>query len=234
MSFFLVFVASILGSPHCAAMCGGFVAIASQSQRPIRGQIAYHLGRLCTYLALGAIAGIIGKGLNQAGTSAGITQTATLITGILLIVSGVSMLLGRSMHLHSRFPFNRIFALHETVVSKCAKRPYFPFLLGLFSTLLPCGWLYSYVIVAGGTGQPLSSVLIMAAFWLGTLPLLITIGSLSRLLSNPLKKFAPTIAALLIIAAGVYSLRAHLTHSHADHAGHGNMHEEHSMEHHHQ
>ena len=43
-------------------------------------------------------------------------------------------------------------------------------LLGLFSTLLPCGWLYAFAVLAAGTGGPWTGMLVMAAFWAGTVP----------------------------------------------------------------
>lgn len=49
---------------------------------------------------------------------------------------------------------------------------------GLFTTLLPCGWLYAFVVTAAGTGSgtPLHGAALMAVFWLGTLPMMLTVG----------------------------------------------------------
>jgi sulfite exporter TauE/SafE len=56
---------SLLGSVHCAAMCGGFVCLYSGSG-PARHtgaapHVAYNAGRLVSYLLLGAIAGSVGR-----------------------------------------------------------------------------------------------------------------------------------------------------------------------------
>ena len=228
MPFLLVFFASILGSPHCAAMCGGFVALSSQSSRPAQSQAAYHIGRLCTYLILGAMAGSIGTVIDQLGMSIGLTQTATILTGTLLILSGVMLLFGRSPKIHNVFPLKYIFSLHQKLLANKSDRVYFPFALGLFSTLLPCGWLYTYVIVAAGTASPLWAAVTMLAFWAGTLPMLITIGSLSNLISSPLKRYVPFLVSLLMIAAGVYSFSSHLGIVPMSHSG---MHHDQSMHH---
>lgn len=219
MPFFLIFLASIVGSPHCAAMCGGFVAISGQSARPVCSQTVYHLGRLCTYLLLGALAGSFGSALNQVGPTIGLTRAAAILTGTLLLISGLTMLSGQSAKLHRIFPLNRIFALHQKFLAPRTRRPYFPFALGLFSTLLPCGWLYSYVVVAAGTGSPLWAMVAMFCFWAGTLPLLLSIGTLSNLITSPLKKFTPTLVSLLMIAAGIVSLTGHLDSSPVEHGG---------------
>jgi len=56
-----IFAASVLGSLHCAGMCGAFVAIAVQDRgnwrRHASLQAAYHGGRLASYLSLGIAAG---------------------------------------------------------------------------------------------------------------------------------------------------------------------------------
>ncbi|VAX40404.1 hypothetical protein MNBD_PLANCTO03-914, partial [hydrothermal vent metagenome] len=57
-----VFLASLLGSMHCAGMCGAFVAFAvglddpEAARKRVRLHMAYNAGRLTTYVTLGAIA----------------------------------------------------------------------------------------------------------------------------------------------------------------------------------
>jgi sulfite exporter TauE/SafE len=223
MSLILIFVASLLGSPHCAAMCGGFVAISSQSSTPVKSQSIYHLGRLITYTVLGTIAGSIGTAMDSAGEGLGITQMATIFTALLLIVWGLAMLFGRSLGIHKFLPIDKLFAVQQRLIPP-RSRPYlYPFSLGLTSTLLPCGWLYTYVVVAAGTASPVWGTLVMMFFWVGTLPMLITVGSLSNLITSPLKRYVPTVASLLMIAAGASSLAGHLGYGFMSHHGHGNQ-----------
>ena len=85
-----VLVASLVGSPHCAAMCGLIAAGAGPGAGP---QSAYHLGRLAGYVALGGLAGAVGHGLNQAGRLVGVTSAATEIAGALLVMAGVATIL---------------------------------------------------------------------------------------------------------------------------------------------
>ena len=61
-----VLVVSLLGSLHCAGMCGPLVAVAvadrtvtSNGMRALLN-VAYHGGRLVTYTLVGVICGIIG------------------------------------------------------------------------------------------------------------------------------------------------------------------------------
>lgn len=226
MTLSLILIASILGSPHCAAMCGGFVAISSQGASPIKSQTAYHFGRLITYIFLGSLAGIIGSSVNEIGEKFGITQIATLIIAVLLIIMGISGLLHIKLNFFHGKIFYYIQKLQQKILPKRSRVIFFPLCVGLFSTLLPCGWLYTYVAVAASKASITSSMLAMLFFWIGTLPILITVGSLSNLFISPINKYVPLIASILMIVAGTISLASHL--SHHDHSKHGSTSVDHS------
>ncbi len=211
MPILLVLVASLLGSTHCAAMCGGFVALCSQGPSPVRSQAAYHVGRLITYLVLGLIAGIAGSAVNRVGESFGITEIATILTASLLIVVGVSGLLQLRISSFKGKIFQIAQAFQQRVLPDRSRVFLYPLCIGLFSTFLPCGWLYTYVAVAAGQPSILHSSAVMLLFWIGTLPILITVGSLSNVFVSPLTKYVPYIASILMITAGALSLYSHIS-----------------------
>jgi hypothetical protein len=76
-------------------------------------------------------------------------------------------------------------------------------LLGLFSTLLPCGWLYGFALLAAGTGGPWTGMLTMAAFWVGTVPVMLGLGLSVQWLTAPLRKRLPVVTAVVLIAVGL-------------------------------
>jgi hypothetical protein len=78
--------------------------------------------------------------------------------------------------------------------------------VGLLTTLLPCGWLYAFVITAAATGAVADAMLIMIAFWVGTLPMMLAIGVGIRRLAGPLRDRLPVFSALVLVAIGLYSL----------------------------
>jgi sulfite exporter TauE/SafE len=80
--------------------------------------------------------------------------------------------------------------------------------IGLLTTLIPCGWLYAFVITAAGTGHAWTGVLFMATFWLGTLPMLTMVGVGVRKLAAPLAAKLPAITASAIVIAGLYTIVA--------------------------
>ncbi len=213
MSLILIFLASITGSLHCVAMCGGFSALALNSGHSVRNHCLYHGGRLVTYLLLGLVAGSLGSNLDRVGSDYGLTHLATLCTAALLILAGIFGLLRGYVIQVSLVPHS-ITKIIQRVIKALQDRPAFmPFALGLLTTLLPCGWLYTYLVVAAGTGSPRHALVVMAAFWAGTVPSLLITGGLATVVTSPLRKHAPLIASLLMLTAGTYSLLTHINSS---------------------
>lgn len=217
LSFSAVFLAALVyGTPHCAAMCGGFVAFyAGKSDNRWISHLAYNLGRLVTYLLLGAAAGLLGKSLDRAGMLLGFQRATALVTGGLLLVWGLQGLLGRSAHSGLA---NRIIRAVTSLTSLLHKRalsanasPWVlnAFLLGLLSTFLPCGFLYTFTALAAAEASPLGGAALMFFFWLGTVPVMTALGTVLQTLSTPLRRFVPRLSSALLIAAGLFALSAH-------------------------
>jgi len=212
-----VFAASLLGSTHCAGMCGPFVLLVAGTKRdgtfPLR-LAAYHVGRLTSYLTLGMLAGALGASLNLAGTVWGWQQSAAFIAGTAMIVTAVVIILRQSgLRLrHLPIPQRWVKLIHAGFRS-AGRWPAVPraYLIGLLTTLLPCGWLYAFVIVAAGSGDMLRASLIMTAFWVGTLPLLSALGWTSAALAPRMRSLVPwvSVAACLILGIATLTHRAH-------------------------
>jgi uncharacterized protein len=79
-------------------------------------------------------------------------------------------------------------------------------LLGLSTTLVPCGWLYTFVAAAAASGDVASGFGIMAAFWLGTVPALVVAGVGVGKLVTRFGAQVRAATASLTVAAGVLML----------------------------
>ena len=79
---------------------------------------------------------------------------------------------------------------------------------GLLTTLLPCGWLYAFVITAAGTGHAAAGAGLMAVFWLGTLPVMTVIGAGVRKLAAPVAAKLPAMTAAAVVVVGLYTIVA--------------------------
>lgn len=220
-------IASLVGSLHCVGMCGAFVAFAcgTGDQPGIRSKVilnlAYNGGRLVTYSLLGAIAGALGHVLDLGGDYIGIQRAAAIFAGLVMIVFGVVTLLKIKGVRLPRMPLPN--GLVKTVAIgqglAMAMRPTPRALtIGLLTTLLPCGWLYAFALVAAGTGHPVYGALTMAVFWLGTLPYLVAVGAGIQSLTGVLGKHLPTATAVLIVLVGLYTVMLRLDKSNAVYA----------------
>ena len=204
--------ASLLGSAHCAAMCGGFVCFfgGQPGDRPgALPHVAYHGGRLLAYAMLGAAAGLAGAGFDLAGRMAGFQRPAAVVAGLLLVFWGLSGLLaaagiGRTATA-APAGFRRLLA---RVVGALAGKP--PVLralaIGLLTALLPCGWLYLFVATAASTGAALDGALVMSVFWLGTVPVLAGVGALAQRAAGPFRRRLPVVTAAAMVVLGVLTV----------------------------
>ena len=206
-------VASLAGSLHCAAMCGPFSAavcgVGADGRVNPLAQVAYHLGRLVTYLGLAAAAGLLGNALDLAGNAAGIGRISAFVAGALLVVWGVSTLLSARglVSLKRRAP-RRLGSLLGSVLARVRELPPLPraLVLGLSTTLVPCGWLYAFVATAAGSGGVVPALQILFSFWLGTIPALVAAGLGLRGLVTRFGAHARIATASLIVASGVVVL----------------------------
>ncbi|MFP5519727.1 MAG: sulfite exporter TauE/SafE family protein [Bdellovibrionia bacterium] len=196
-----ILLASFLGSWHCAAMCGPVATfIASKNRLSL-----YHLGRLFSYATLGGLAGALG---NVFITS----QFASLRWGTLILFSFFLFVMGlRQLSIRFdqapfwNFGFFRFFRkLIFRLQAFSLNKP--PFVIGLLTALLPCGWLYSYVFAAVATQNAITGALIMVLFWLGGLPALLAMPFMIKKTIDKAGGREKKIAGIILIFASLYSL----------------------------
>lgn len=236
-----VLVASLLGSVHCAAMCGGFVCFYSGGtaaprrggRSPLGRHAAYSVGRLAAYSLLGAMAGLVGGRVDRLASFAGVDRAAAILAGALMICWGAYRLAAQC---GARVP--RVGAagvLQRRLVAAMARvgrwsPAWRAGAVGLLSALLPCGWLYTFVVTAGGTGSAMWGAGVMAIFWAGTLPMMLALGVGLQRATGPLQRRLPAFSAALVVLIGLLSIGGHLRvgpvapAGHAAHAGHFPIH----------
>ena len=206
-----VLAASLLGSPHCAGMCGGFVCLyaGGGDRRGAAGHAAYHLGRLASYVALGVAAGALGARLDAAGRMAGASRAAAVVAGALMVAWGLARVgaaygvrvprLGPPAGMQRRLGAEERAVRGRPAVVRAAT-------LGLVTSLLPCGWLWAFALTAAGTGRATTGALVMATFWAGTLPALLTLGVAAQRAAGPLRARLPVVSATVLVVLGLLSM----------------------------
>ncbi len=162
-------VMGLLGGPHCVAMCGAACAGIARAAEPhsTRALWSFQLSRLLGYSLMGALAGGTVQGLAWVG------QHTAVIRPVWTMMHVAALLLGLVLVWQARQPAF-IDGWSQTLWRKV--RPVMvamggraPVVLGVGWALMPCGLLYSALLVASLSASALSGALVMAAFASGTM-----------------------------------------------------------------
>lgn len=196
-----VFIASILGSSHCAAMCGP-IAITTNNNNG--GLDFYHFGRLLSYLLLGALAGYFGEKLLSSKYQIVSIASAILISAF-LIFSGYRLIKQRAL---DPFFFKKL-AFFLFIPAKWARtqNPAIrSFTVGILNGFLPCGWLYVFVLGSIATKDPIYGAVLLAMFWLGTVPALTIFAIFYKKFFNRLPKKLNRLAGAILVIIGIANI----------------------------
>lgn len=193
MFFGSAVLTALAGGWHCAGMCGPIATLAQSS----RAKFLYQVGRLISYLMLAAIAQTLGSRILSAFPER-LGPFATLFIGLVglwILQSSWKLSLPQAIQkfLWKNRPQNGLFSEF--------------FFLGILNGLLPCGWLYGFLILAAGQENPARSLVLLFALWLGSLPWLLSFSYLGKHLKAAAQT-NPWMPRLILIAI-VFGLLAH-------------------------
>jgi sulfite exporter TauE/SafE len=212
------FVVGLLGGVHCVGMCGGIVSMLTVGMAPERRgrlaallpmQLGYNLGRVAGYTFAGAMLGGIGAVLLQAAALHWAQRVLYALAAVVMIALG--LYLGgwwRGLAVVERAGA-RLWRRLEPIGRRLLPIRTWPQALavGFVWAWLPCGLVYSVLILALGTGSPFEGAMLMLAFGLGTLPNLLGIGLLAGAAARYLEAtWLRRGAGLLVIAFGGIAL----------------------------
>ncbi len=220
MNLLGVVLASLIGSLHCAAMCGGVAAcVGARSQaagRPaVQRAIAYHGARLAGYVALGGLAGMLGASIDGVAQAAlGVANVAGVAMGLVLLWFALRQVrparANGLVRLRPRAPLLSRWLPRGDLTGAA--------LVGLLTAVLPCGWLWSFVALAAARADVGGGAAVMVAMWLGTIPALATVGVGSAWLGRRLGRHAPKITAAILVALAAASISGRLAPTWSDDA----------------
>jgi sulfite exporter TauE/SafE len=194
-----------VGSLHCTGMCGPLALalppVGSTTLAYVTGRIAYNLGRIVTYCALGLVFGLVGATLWLAGIQRWVS-----------IALGLALLLGlfASRKLVRWTPVTSVMDRLKSPMSALLRRRSLASLavLGLLNGLLPCGLVYVACAGAAATGGILPGAQYMAAFGLGTIPMMLAISLSGKLVPVALRlQFRKAIPVCIFLLASLLILR---------------------------
>jgi sulfite exporter TauE/SafE len=184
MQLWTAFLLGLVGSAHCAGMCGPLALALPHRGRGagsfLAGRLLYNLGRIVTYAVMGAVFGTIGQGVALAG----VQRWVSLGLGAAILIG-----LCVSPRFAGAIPVARGVSRLKAALGKLLQQRAMPAMLGIgmLNGLLPCGLVYAAGAAATATGNMVSGAQYMIAFGLGTLPMLLAISLLGTRLQLALR-----------------------------------------------
>jgi sulfite exporter TauE/SafE len=209
----LVFLGGLLGSAHCAGMCGGFAIRIGLDSNGLRSnltrQLIYSAGRVFTYSFFGLVAGYTGMWV-AARAHLWINAQA-----ILCMIAG-AFLTTQGLHALGLLPRPNLLktaggpagCLAGTFVGPfLASREWSGVLLaGVLTGFLPCGLLYGFLALASSSASIWTGLLTMSVFGAGTAPLMMLTGTGGTLISRWARGRLLRISAICVCCTGLISI----------------------------
>ncbi len=179
MEYWPALLLGLVGSLHCAGMCGPLaVALPATGNSRVSftaGRLAYNTGRITTYCLLGAIFGLAGMTFAMAGLQrwVSIGAGAAILTGLLASSK-------RALHTPVAKAVARVRAGLGVLLARRTMGSIY--LLGALNGFLPCGLVYVACAGAVAAGGFFAGIGHMAAFGLGTVPMMLSLGLAGKMI----------------------------------------------------
>jgi sulfite exporter TauE/SafE len=200
------FLAGLVGSAHCLGMCGGISGLFALhcSVRGLHRQLpmalVYNAGRLASYAILGLAVAAVGS--RFAGLTPAVGKPVRLIAGAVIILIGLQI----AFNFRALGFLERMGGVAWSYVSPIAGQ-LLPVNnmpralgLGLLWGLIPCGLVYSMLLVAATSLRPVDGALIMVAFGIGNTPAMLLTGLGAARLAQLMQERRTRLGAGLLIA----------------------------------
>ena len=211
---FSMFMLGLGTSLHCVSMCGPLVltyAVKGEEDGPwykkLVPNVAYQGAKVVSYMLVGLLLGAIGGFFDLDA----IRPYVYFLAGAFMIVLGLGMT--------GRFPWAARLTPSPpkaliTALSKLRRKSVAdakeghsslstPITFGLMTGLLPCGPLMAAQVAAAASGSAVSGALGMAAFAVGTAPLMVAFGTAGSLIPRIWKSRMMTVLATGVVIFGL-------------------------------
>ncbi|MGA3123340.1 MAG: sulfite exporter TauE/SafE family protein [Polyangiaceae bacterium] len=220
-------VMGLLGSTHCVVMCGGVVAMTCSAlplarRRRFAAQLpyllSYNAGRISSYAGAGAVAGGLGSSLAALGLLWHAELTLRLAAALMMLavglyIAGVSRAL-RWVERAAAPVWRGIAPAAQRLVP--IRHPLSAWALGLVWGWMPCGLVYAALAAAVTSGSALGGAATMAAFGVGTLPMLMAMGSAGAAIARMARvRMVRVAAGAAMVALGLLQI-VHVSQAWAD------------------
>lgn len=189
-------VIGLVGSLHCVGMCGPIMLTFAGPRPSFTTFGVYHIGRILSYLLIGALLGLIGESLHFFQ----VQQVLTIALGVLLLVIYTIPAFRASVE---RWYFqSAMYRVVQRVLAGNISKKRRWFISGMANGFLPCGLTYVAAAGAIALGDFFSGALFMALFGLSTVPALAVVAIGGSWISTHLKAYIPRSVSFIAILSG--------------------------------
>jgi sulfite exporter TauE/SafE len=206
-------LSGLMGGVHCVAMCGGIATGFSTMGLPggWRYALEPNLGRVGGYVIAGAVAGAFGRGIVDVANSEWLAFGLRAMVGLVLVIVAIRLLDRHGRVARMRVPGASLWTWLRPLqrgllpANSTAKR----LALGMLWGWLPCGLSTTLLAAAWLQADARNGALTMAAFGLGTLPVMLPLTWAGARVGRRLQHGGMiTAAGVLVLSAGMVTLAA--------------------------
>jgi sulfite exporter TauE/SafE len=214
------FLMGLFGGTHCAGMCGGIVSALTLGIPSDKRKnkltfslflLSYNTGRILSYIIAGIVISTIGVAIGNIGDGLIVRKVFTVITATMIILLGL-YLTGWwtgfiiKLELVGSILWRRVEPIANKFVPVSSNKT--ALIAGMLWGWIPCGLVYTILLLAMTAESIYQGAMIMAIFGAGTLPTLLGVGYLSGSLATKLqKKWVRTSAGIMVSSFGIYQLQ---------------------------
>jgi len=189
----------LLGNFHCVGMCGPLVMMLGKNKY----RYFYFLGRTLSFTTVGALSGGIGAFLHQILSRYHLSALLSISLGGLMVVMGLTTLLGRQMPLNS-YMANRFKGIHQRISELLLKdSPVTTFAFGFLTIALPCGQTIVVFSACALFGSVFIGLINGLAFALITSPALFFAMHAQKLFQRFKNQFHPLMGGLAMMVGSL-------------------------------
>ena len=165
---FTALLMGLAGGPHCVAMCGAACAGIAQAAGPHRASAlwGFQAGRVLGYSALGGLSAASMQGLGWLTVQSAALRPVWSFLHIGALALGLLLLFKAQQPVWLERAGRKIWTQARQLAAGRGRG--MPVVVGAMWTFLPCGLLYSALLVAALTGQVWQGAGVMALFALGS------------------------------------------------------------------
>lgn len=206
-------LAGLVGSAHCLGMCAGISGLfainaeVATMRASIPTALVYNAGRVITYALLGVIVAAFGSVIVKA--SPNLAVGVRMLSGIIIMLVGLKVAFDlRVLNVIERMG-GTLWARIAPAANRLVPVTSLPKALGLGLVWgwLPCGLVYSVLLIAATSASPIGGAATMVAFGLGTMPAMVLSGLGAARLSSIMQRRGTRLGlGLLIVAMGLLTI----------------------------